>query len=290
MKTEVEQVNISDLGLWFGRMYPELLVQTKAQTSEQYCKKQSASSVKKPPIFLCLKTVGRRPAPLLEWGGDWSIAWRVLDAQFWGVPQRRRRIALIADFGGTTAPEILFERESVSGDFTQSGEQGQASTGHSETGVGDTGTAGLAYCIQGNCIDRADNAGCNGKGWREDKSYTLNTVDRPAVAVFENHSQDTRFKGPVDVSQTVSSTFGMGGNNTPFVVNKETMASFKSKMGAKAGNIGYAEDLAPTLSATQIDASVIAPSGFSQAAYDKFNADDKTTTLKAQGGSYGGGQ
>ena len=75
-------------------------------------------------------------------GEGFSLAWRVFDAQFWGVPQRRRRIALVADFGGTTAPEILFERESVSGNITQSGEKGQASTGHSETGVGDTGTAG----------------------------------------------------------------------------------------------------------------------------------------------------
>lgn len=38
-----------------------------------------------------------------------------------------------------------------------------------------------AYCLQGNGIDRADTAGCNGKGWREDQSYTLNTIDRPAV-------------------------------------------------------------------------------------------------------------
>lgn len=51
--------------------------------------------------------------------GAWSVAWRVFDAQFWGVPQRRRRIALVADFGGLTAPEILFERKSVSGRFEQ---------------------------------------------------------------------------------------------------------------------------------------------------------------------------
>lgn len=37
------------------------------------------------------------------------------------------------------------------------------------------------YCLQGNGIDRADTAGCNGKGWRENESYTLNTIDRPAV-------------------------------------------------------------------------------------------------------------
>lgn len=49
--------------------------------------------------------------------GTWSIAWRVHDAQFWGVPQRRKRIALVADFGGLSAPEVLFERKSLSGDF-----------------------------------------------------------------------------------------------------------------------------------------------------------------------------
>ena len=59
-------------------------------------------------------------------GDGWSVAWRVLDAQFWGtsdkhLPQRRRRIALVADFGGESAPEILFVREGVSG-HTQPGE------------------------------------------------------------------------------------------------------------------------------------------------------------------------
>ena len=53
-------------------------------------------------------------------GKYWSVAWRVLDAQFWGVPQRRRRIALVADFGGFTAPEILFVRKSMLGHSEQS--------------------------------------------------------------------------------------------------------------------------------------------------------------------------
>ena len=55
----------------------------------------------------------------------WSIAWRVFDAQFWGVPQRRRRIAIVADFGGQSAPEILFVRKSVSGDSDESKQKGQ---------------------------------------------------------------------------------------------------------------------------------------------------------------------
>lgn len=69
-------------------------------------------------------------------GSGWSIAWRVLDAQFWGVPQRRRRIALVADFGGESAPEILFEREGVSGNLAESGAARETIAGNSENGVG----------------------------------------------------------------------------------------------------------------------------------------------------------
>ncbi len=68
-------------------------------------------------------------------GGDWSVAWRVFDAQFWGVPQRRRRIALVADFGGTTAPEILFERESLQGDIAQSGTQREGTATDAENSI-----------------------------------------------------------------------------------------------------------------------------------------------------------
>ena len=56
-----------------------------------------------------------------ELGGRWSVAWRVHDAQHWGVPQRRRRISVVADFGGDTAGEILFERKSVSRHPAESG-------------------------------------------------------------------------------------------------------------------------------------------------------------------------
>ena len=54
--------------------------------------------------------------------GRWSIAWRLHDAQFWGVPQRRKRIAVVADFGGLSAPEILFERKGLRWDSAQGGE------------------------------------------------------------------------------------------------------------------------------------------------------------------------
>lgn len=72
-------------------------------------------------------------------GDGWSIAWRVHDAQFWGVPQRRRRISLVADFGGYTAPEILFERESVPGNTKACGKEGKDITENIRRSVTETG-------------------------------------------------------------------------------------------------------------------------------------------------------
>ena len=148
-------------------------------------------------------------------GDGWSIAWRVLDAQFWGVPQRRRRIALVADFGGDTAPEILFERESVPGDSQESGTAREGTAGDAERSVG------KAICIQGNCIDRADTAGCNGRGWRDDDvSFTLNTIDRPAVYAIDNHPQDSRVTMRGDgVVQTLSKQCGTDGGNVPMCMS-----------------------------------------------------------------------
>lgn len=174
-------------------------------------------------------------------GNKWSVAYRTLDAQYWGVPQRRRRIYLVADFRGQRAGEILFKRKGLRGHFTEGGTPWQRTATNAERGVGADdrcaatlsaqasgteptvcikaysvenhpadsrvnidksgkcqtltsrmGTGGgnvpllltpaSTYCLQGNVIDRADTASCNGKGWKEDVSYTLNTIDRPAVA------------------------------------------------------------------------------------------------------------
>lgn len=158
------------------------------------------------------------PRPAGRWltageimGDGYSIAWRVMDAQYWGVPQRRRRIALVVDFGGQRAGEILFESAGVPGDFKPRGTSSQGATrgiagganlaerslrgacavydcrgnGSGEIAQTITGdhqnrvTDYTAICIMGNVIDR--NANCNGAGWCKDVSYTLNTVDRHAV-------------------------------------------------------------------------------------------------------------
>ena len=124
-------------------------------------------------------------------GDGWSIAWRTYDAQYWGVPQRRKRIYLVADFGSERAGEVLFESESLRGDSSQGGTPWQRASSDAE-GSADGGCGGLVYCLQGNGIDRADTAGCNGRGWRTDASYTLNTLDRPAVALPINMMVATR--------------------------------------------------------------------------------------------------
>lgn len=66
-------------------------------------------------------------------GNGWSLAWRQLDAQYWGVPQRRKRIALVVDFRGQRATEILFERTSVSGNPEQSIPTWKTASGRSQT-------------------------------------------------------------------------------------------------------------------------------------------------------------
>lgn len=76
-------------------------------------------------------------------GNEFSLAWRVMDAQFWGVAQRRRRIFLVADFGGTTAPEILFKQDSLFGDIAQSGGPRQGAAAPAEGCPDDTGGACL---------------------------------------------------------------------------------------------------------------------------------------------------
>lgn len=105
-------------------------------------------------------------------GGRWSVAWRVLDAQYWGVPQRRRRIALVADFGGSAAGEILFNRKGVSRDSEPCGETREDAATETESGVNPPVARSLTarydgspcvdrrpeivWCLQGNGTDRAE--------------------------------------------------------------------------------------------------------------------------------------
>lgn len=109
-----------------------------------------------------------------EVGGRWSVAWRVHDAQYWGVPQRRRRISVVADFGGDTAGEILFERKSVSRHPAESGTARERLAENAESGVA------YAVRIRGGC-----DGGGKGALVQEDKSGTLGTGNDQTIFCME---------------------------------------------------------------------------------------------------------
>ena len=82
---------------------------------------------------------GRWPPADLLVGDGWSVAYRVLDAQYWGVPQRRKRIFLVADFAGDSAPKVLFDSEGMSGYSHESFRAWQRAASGAEAGVGEAG-------------------------------------------------------------------------------------------------------------------------------------------------------
>ena len=203
----------------------------------------------------------RWPYADLYMGDGWSLAYRTLDAQYWGVPQRRRRIYLVADFAGGCAGEILFESEGVSRYSAESFRSWQRTAG---SAADCAGTASL--CLNGQGGQRMDvtddvtatlraeahhppcvlesagfctepSAKSRSIGYEEETSPTLRAGVVPAT-VYENHSQDTRYTGPVDTAPTVSATYGMDGNNQPFVVSGETPKTLKIRSGCEGGGKG----------------------------------------------------
>ena len=113
-----------------------------------------------------------------------EVAWRVMDAQYWGVPQRRKRIFLVADFRGQCAGEILFKPKSVSGDIAKGSDKRKRTAGSITDSIRKTSQSipCIAYAIQGNMIGRTDKNGPQGNGINKEVSFTLNTIDRHAVS------------------------------------------------------------------------------------------------------------
>ena len=137
-------------------------------------------------------------------GDGWSVAWRIHDAQFWGVPQRRKRIALVADFGGESAPEILFERKGMSGDITESGKEGEGAASDAGAGIEKTSRA-ISF------QERAGKPG-GGKGIliQNERTGALSTLNNQSVCAFEPGAA-SRVGGHVyenDVAGTVRANAG----------------------------------------------------------------------------------
>lgn len=173
-----------------------------------------------------------------EVGGRWSVVWRTHDAQYWGVPQRRRRISVAADFGGDTASEIQFDGESLSGDIAESGASGEGPAEAAERGFNPAG---------GDCMTAWD---CQSKRIFDTngKSPTLQGgvgggVNNPAIFCMATQQGGAELRTD-DRAPTLTAAAGMSGNNQPVVC-----AGFKAGQGAQAGGIGYGEEVSPTLAA-----------------------------------------
>jgi len=198
-------------------------------------------------------------------GNGYSVAWRQFDAQFWGVPQRRKRIYLVADFAGGSAGKILFESEGLSGYSAEGFRSWQTAAGASAEGSGETGSYSVdgynssvdevAATLGVNCgvstgrngVMVLNDQGGSRMDVTEDMTCTLRAESHHPPLVFENHSQDSRYTGPQDTVQTILSTFGTGGNNQPFVL--ETPKTLKIRSGCEGGGKGalIQDDLSATL-------------------------------------------
>lgn len=123
-----------------------------------------------------------------------DLGWRILDAQHWGVPQRRRRIFLVADFRGERAAEILFKPESLRGHFTQGGETGEAVAGSAGN---DVESANCFVC-------KTNQTGSNGLGVCENTAYTLEAGGVGQAITFSRQSFHEYKTDAVSSTQTVT--------------------------------------------------------------------------------------
>lgn len=169
--------------------------------------------------------------------GSWSIAWRLHDAQFWGVPQRRKRIALVADFGGLTAPEILFERKGVSGNTDQSKEKREEIAGGTREGAERTVIPiNTMIATRSKALGERTGLGIGNKG---EPQFTISSGHEHAVAMLNDQG-----------GSQMSVSYGVVGTlRSQEHGHQPIVAGFKYHQGSAAGNIGYEEEMSPTLNA-----------------------------------------
>ena len=196
----------------------------------------------------------RWPKADLYLGDGWSVAYRVLDAQYWGVPQRRARIYLVADFAGGCAPEILFKSDGLSGYTPQGIGTWEGTAGGAEEGTGKAGGGtgagdhGGGICVnpqgrsgvsvteevtdtliaqdhgnhpavlQAAGFSTEHSAKARSIGYEEEKSPTLRAGVVPAAMAVQHNPTDSRMKIEEDGKvQTLTGRMGTGGNNVPLV-------------------------------------------------------------------------
>lgn len=177
-------------------------------------------------------------------GNGWSLAWRQLDAQYWGVPQRRKRIALVADFGGQRAAEILFERTGVSGHLNESIKAWETTPGHSQASPygRDRGSKSYTLKIRSGCA-----GGGKGALVQTEKSATLSALQDQTL--FQPVVYDARGNGDGRTCPTITGDHENRITDYTAIAierktfNEQSFSGYKesdkcSTLKAKAGNIG----------------------------------------------------
>lgn len=250
-------------------------------------------------------------------GDGWSVAYRLLDAQFWGVPQRRARIFLVADFAGERAGNILFKSEGLSGYSPEGFEAWQRTARDPAAGAGTAG--GPAVCVNpqgssgveiteeqtgtlvaqdhghhpavlaaGFCTEHS--ADSRSIGYEEETSPTLRAGVVPAAIALEHHPADSRIGIAEDnVVQTLATRMGTGGGNVPIVMTPDGPLAYTLKIRCGGGNGGkgalWQEEKSHTL-ATSNDQTLFAPA----VGFDRYNGDltgEVAQTINACAGTSG---
>ena len=168
-------------------------------------------------------------------GDGWSVAYRTLDAQYWGVPQRRRRIYLVADFAGRGAGKILFESEGMSGYSAESFRSWQKVAGGSASGIGAAGFDGYNGTLTENT---AATLGIN---------CGMSTGRNGVVLNYQGGNR-------IEVSDGISATLRAEAHGHPPCIMEA--AGFCTEHSAKSRTVGYEEECSPTLRAGTVPAAV----------------------------------
>ena len=199
-------------------------------------------------------------------GDGYSVAWRVLDAQYWGVPQRRKRIFLVADFTGGCAGKVLVESEGVSGYTPQGFRPWQRTAENSEACIGPSGIGFDGY---------------NGSV-TNDKAATLGVncgISTGRNGVVLNDQGGNR----MDITEDVTCTLRAEAHHPPCVMKS---AGFCTEHSAKARGIGYEEETSPTLRAGTVPAA-LALENHPTDSRVKISEDGKVQTLTSRMGTEG---
>ena len=199
-------------------------------------------------------------------GDGYSVAWRVLDAQYWGVPQRRKRIFLVADFTGGCAGKVLFESEGLSGYTPQGFRPWQGAAESSEACIGPSGIGFDGY---------------NGSV-TNDKAATLGVncgMSTGRNGVVLNDQGGNR----MNITEDVTCTLRAEAHHPPCVMES---AGFCTEHSAKARGIGYEEETSPTLRAGTVPAA-LALENHPTDSRVKISEDGKVQTLTSRMGTGG---